>query len=280
MNQLDLSLSEPSSSNIKTPKRAKGVFITGATRGIGLSLAEIYLEQNYIVGTCARQIPGEGQNEIPLNIKKYIQEDLFIFYQADVRDITSLKMAISKFAEKCDLEIVVANAGIAFQEKKVWPSFELSHQIIDVNIHGLLNTFQIGLDVFKNKGKGQLVAMSSLAGYLGLPGVSAYAASKAFVRIYCESLSLDLAHHNISVTSICPGYVKTNLTKKNGHYMPFLMSPKQAALKSYKAIKEKKINQSFPLTFYILVKLLSFFPRKLYFLIMHFSPIHFTKEKK
>jgi len=235
MNQKSSQLDLENQENIAQSKivakngHVKGIFITGATRGIGLSLAQIYLKQNYLVGTCARQTSEEAFTEFSEEIQNYRKNHKFFIYQADVRDLSSLQLALEQFTKLAKLEILVANAGIAFQQKKAWPQFKISHEIIDVNIHGLLNTFEAGLDIFKQQNFGHLVAMSSLAGYLGLPGVSAYAASKAFIRYYCESLSLDLSQHNIFVTSICPGYVKTNLTKKNGHYMPFLVSADKAA---------------------------------------------------
>jgi short-subunit dehydrogenase len=122
------------------------------------------------------------------------------------------------------------------------------------------------------------VAISSIAGYNGLPGVSAYSATKSAVQKYCESLHLDLRQFNINVTTICPGFVETPLTSTNKHPMPFIIKAPRAAELIYKAITKKKMIYAFPFFFSVAVRILSILPRTWYRTIMSFKAVNYSKE--
>src|SRR5690606_1020437 len=135
---------------------------------------------------------------------------------------------------------------------------------VHVNLLGVMYAFEAALKVMIPKGQGQLVAISSIAGFNGLPGVSAYSATKSAVTKYCESLNLDLADLGITVTSIHPGFVDTPLTRVNPHPMPFKLTAAEAAKKIARAIGEKRMHYSFPFIFSFVVKFLSLLPRTWY----------------
>ena len=79
------------------------------------------------------------------------------------------------------------------------------------------------------RGGGQIAIMSSLAGFRGLPGAPAYAASKAAARSYGEALRGSLHRHGVSVSVVCPGFVRTSMTDANSFAMPMMMEAEQAA---------------------------------------------------
>jgi short-subunit dehydrogenase len=236
------------------------IFITGGTTGIGWSLAEYYLKKGFIVGICGRNL-----NKLPQDYVKYGER--LKCYKADVRDREKLSSVIHEFA-KGHLDILVANAGISQGEKTSDPNFVASRNILQTNIDGFLNTFEIGFNLMKPKGKGQLVAIASVAGMLGLPGAGAYCGSKAAVLKMCESFNIDFLKFGINVTTIAPGFIDTPLTKKNKHPMPFLMSSEKASIKIAKAIEKKKAIFIFPFQMKCLVFILERMPRIIYRFIM------------
>jgi len=120
--------------------------------------------------------------------------------------------------------------------------------------------------------------MSSIAGYNGLPGVSAYSATKAAVQKYTESLHLDLKQFNIAVTTICPGFVETPLTSTNRHSMPFLVKAPKAAVLIARAIEKKKMIYAFPFIFASIVRFISILPRTWYRFIITKKAFNYSKE--
>ncbi len=193
----------------------RAVFITGGTTGIGMELAKLYLSRGWKVGVCGRS-PQKFDDNFTTHL------DHLTFYGLDVSSRKDLKAAIADFSKSSGLDLLIANAGIGYIHKTKVPDFEYSYKMVEINLLGVMYSFEAALEIMIPSGKGQLVAMSSIAGYNGLPGVSAYSATKAAVQKYTESLHLDLKQFNIAVTTICPGFVETPLTSTNRHSMPFL----------------------------------------------------------
>lgn len=249
----------------------KAVFITGGTTGIGMELAKIYAGKGWKVGVCGRE---RSKFEQSFETAR----DNVSFYQVDVANRNELKAAISDFSKSIGLDLLIANAGIGYKFKTKIPDFEWSYKMVNVNLLGVMYAFEGALDVMIPRGKGQLVAISSIAGYNGLPGVSAYSATKAAVQKYCESLHLDLRQFNINVTTICPGFVETPLTSNNQHVMPFIVKAPRAAELIARAIEKKKMVYAFPFFFATLVRILGLLPRTWYRAFMSFKAVNYSKE--
>lgn len=249
----------------------RAVFITGGTTGIGMELAKNYLAQGWKVGVC-----GRDRQKFEENFTAH--RDNISFYNVDVSERNDLKAAIADFSKSIGLDLLIANAGIGYKFKTKIPDFEYSYKMVQINLLGVMYAFEAALDVMIPSGKGQLVAISSIAGYNGLPGVSAYSATKAAVQKYAESLHLDLKQFNIAVTTICPGFVETPLTDTNRHSMPFIMKAPRAAELIVRAIKKKKMIYAFPFIFAAIVRLISILPRTWYRFIMTRKTFNYSKE--
>ena len=184
-------------------------------------------------------------------------------------DVTSREEVIKAMEDfsKGQLDLVIANAGISEGTKPDWPNFESYRKVIDININGVLHTFEGALNIMKKQGRGHLVGIASVAGFIGLPGAGAYCASKAAVIKLCESLSIDLSPQGYDVTAICPGFIDTPLTRQNKHPMPFLMDAEVGAQRIKKAIARKIALYVFPFRMKLVVTLLDKMPRFLYRLI-------------
>ena len=240
------------------------IFITGGTTGIGWELAKSYLLSGDTVAICGRDL-----NKLPEDAHKNFSR--LHTYQLSVTDKDALATAVEEFSKNVEpqgLEMMVANAGRSHGAKTSHLDFEISRNIIEVNVMGVLNAFEPALEIMLKKKEGTLVAVASVAGFVGLPGASAYCASKAAVVSLCESYQLDLKDSSLEVCCICPGFVDTPLTRQNNHPMPWLMTAPKAAAKIRKAIEEKKALYLFPWKMKGLILFLNRIPRAWYRLIM------------
>lgn len=221
---------------------------------MGNALAQMFHRNGYRVGVCDIADKSEAENILSENI---------IYYHADVLDKENLAGAIRDFASHGSLDIVVANAGISMPKAKI-PDFELGRKVIEINVIGALNTFEPAIAIMKRQRSGQLVAMGSIAGIIGLPGTAIYGASKSAIINLCESLEIDLHHYGIQVTAIAPGFIDTPLTKNNKHKMPFLMPQEKAVRLIYDAVIKKKGLSVFPFPLMVISRILYHLPRGFY----------------
>ena len=211
------------------------VFITGASSGIGEAFARHYAKQGASLGLVARR--GELLQDLASQLDTPV-----LTYALDVRDGDALSQAASDFIQKYGLpDIVIANAGVSrgtlTELKEDSAAFKA---IMDINVLGLLHTFQPFIAGMKARGSGNLVGIASIAGVRGLPGAGAYSASKAAAIAYLESLRVEMQAIGIHVTTIAPGYIKTPMTDVNAYSMPFLMDADIAAEKMAKAMSAKR----------------------------------------
>lgn len=244
----------------------KSIFITGGTSGIGAEVARRYLEEGHRVA-----VLGRSKDKFLTHFK----ESEIKFYQVDIINALEVKKAVEDFAKE-GLDIVIASHGVAYPHKTDVPDFEYSKSMIDINLNGVINVFEPAFHIMKEKKSGQLVALASIAGFNGLPGASAYSASKSAVIKLCESYALDFKKWNIFVTCICPGFVDTPLTRRNPHPMPFLMDSIKASKLIVRAIEKRKIVYSFPWFFSRMVLTLSWIPRPLYAKILGMKKFNYS----
>jgi short-subunit dehydrogenase len=104
----------------------------------------------------------------------------------------------------------------------------------------MMLTFRPFADLMRERGNGTLAGIASVAGFRGLPGASAYCASKSAAITYLESLRLEMRRHGVRVLTVCPGYVATPMTAVNPYHMPFMMKPEHAACSIADAIARSK----------------------------------------
>lgn len=246
----------------------ESVFITGGTSGLGLALARLYDQAGFSVAVCGRDLtklnPSEREN--------------FQCYEVDVTKSEDLIAAVDDFvARKGRLDIMIASAGRSVGSKSKVPRFDVAREVIAINVFGVINAFEAACKYMLPQKRGQLVAISSVAGFVGLPGASSYSASKAAVTIYCESLMLDLKDQGITTSVICPGFVDTPLTKKNNHSMPFLMSAEKAAVIMKKAVDQKQALTIFPWPMKLIITLLNKMPRRCYRFLMQLKLLNYSR---
>lgn len=235
------------------PVSQKRIFITGASSGLGLALAQRYLAEGHIVGGCG--IESINDFDCPPGL---------LYQSTDVRDRAALNQLIRDFAQQQQgLDLMLAFAGIN-HPKSTLPDWDRAHAVMQINLIGLMHALEPAVDIMSKQGQGQIVGIASLSGLIGLPGMATYGASKAATMAMLESLDVDLRPLGITVTTVAPGFIDTPLTRNNPHKMPFLLSEQQAVDRIYKAIEKKKRYLSFPQPLSGLMELLRRLPRGLY----------------
>ncbi len=249
----------------------KSVFITGGTSGIGSELAKLYLKEGFRVGVC-----GRDKSKFDENFKEH--PNLF-FYELDVVNRNKTIEVIQSFSKGHGLDVVYANAGISVGSKNKTPNFEKMYQVVDINLKGVVTTFEAAFNIMKEQGYGHLIAVSSVAGYNGLPGAGIYSGTKSAVIKMCESFSMDWQKFNLNVSVVCPGFIDTPLTQKNNHSMPFMMSSVQAAFRIKKAMDNKRVLYVFPKRMFVIVKILELLPRTLYRFIMNSKLVSYSTQE-
>ncbi len=144
-------------------------------------------------------------------------------------------------------DIVIANAGISVgTSSDCADDLAAFRRVMDVNVFGMAATFQPFLEAMRARGSGSLVGIASVAGFRGLPGAAAYSASKSAAITYLESLRTELRGSGITVTTICPGYVRTPMTDVNPYPMPFIISAEDAAHRFARVIAAKQRRVTIP----------------------------------
>jgi len=261
------------------------IFITGTSSGIGEALAHEYAKrcsgsrvdtasQNIssgCIGLVARR--SEHLRLLAETLQKQYGVNCAI-YALDVRDSAALEAAAQDFIARFGApNIVIANAGVSrgtlTECKEDIPAFQA---VLDINVMGMVHTFQPFIAAMRQAGQGQLVGVASVAGIRGLPGAGAYSASKAAVISYLESLRVEMARDNITVATIAPGYIRTPMTDINTYKMPFLMDVGVFARKFANAVESKRRFVVIPWQMDIVSRLIRFIPSILWDWAMKKAP--------
>lgn len=238
-------------------KKKMNIFITGGSSGMGMSLAIAYAKLGHNVAICGRRNIEELSDLFNIHSIKY--------YQVDVADLNQLEAALNDFIINYhSIDLAIAAAGISSGKKTRLPNFDRYREMININVLGVINFFDIVSKIMLKQKSGHLVAIASVSGLNALPAVAGYSASKAAVIRLCEGLSIDLAKDNIDVTCLLPGWVKTPLVEINHHPMPFLLDLEEATKLMMRAISLKKRYYAFPWPMAVITKVLSILPRNIY----------------
>ena len=217
--------------------------VTGASSGIGRGLAVELARRGTAVGLLARR--GEVLDEIVNEIEAAGGRALAL--PADVTDAIAVRDASEKLSSKFGpIDVLFANAGVGATTHATYLDAKQVASLFDVNIIGVVNSVTAVIPEMVQRGQGQLVAISSLAAYRGLPKSAAYCASKAAVSAFFESLRLDLHGSGIDVTIIHPGFIKTPLTADRQAKLPWLMELSDAVNKILGATEARKKSYAFP----------------------------------
>lgn len=225
------------------PLPYRTALITGASSGLGRGLTLWFAERGLEVYAAARR---QAELEHLRDAGRRLSGSV-VPLVLDVADADAVGHAVSVLDGKCGgLDLVIANAGISGVTDARNMNWQTTERIIDVNVKGAAATICAALPGMVARNRGHIVGISSLARHRGLPQYGAYAASKAFLSTFLESLRVDLHDTKVDVTCLQPGFVKTAMTERNKFYMPFLMDLDEGVAEMGAAIVRREREYSFP----------------------------------
>ena len=178
------------------------VFISGASRGIGNSIAKYFAQNDYIVvGTSRNEFKFDEKNENLIPIK------LDVTSRDDVKKCFDFLKS-----ENLLPDILINNAGITADQIFLRMKNEDWDNVIDTNLNGVFNLSKIFVkNMIKNK-KGRIINISSISGLMGNPGQVNYSSSKSALNGFTKSLAKELGSRNITVNCVAPGFIETDMT--------------------------------------------------------------------
>ena len=227
------------------PIRDRSYWLVGASSGIGAALATELVGRGARVAISARRaedleaVSGGTMTVVPL----------------DATDRDAVRRAAAEVTETLGgLDVVVWCAGYWKQFDAAQWDPEVFARHVEVNLLGLNNLLAAVLPQMAADGRGHLVGIASVAGYRGIPGAEAYGATKAAQINLLEALRASLGPRGVRVTTVCPGFVRTEMTAVNEFPMPFIIEADEAARAIADGIERRRTEIVFPLRMAALMK--------------------------
>ncbi len=210
----------------------KKAIIIGGTSGIGRGLAEILIDNNWIVGITGRRT----------KLLKEIQEKSKNQILIQEHDITEIDNSDEKmnllFSQLKTVDLVIVSSGVSELNQEL--NWEIENKVIQTNVSGIAKVYEFVFSKFKKQGYGHLVGISSIASLRGNRYCPSYSASKAFQANYLEALRCIAKNEklDIQITDVQPGFVDTPMAKGDGLF--WVASVKKASNQIYSAIVRQK----------------------------------------
>lgn len=206
------------------PHPLDNLVITGACGGLGRAMAQAAL--------------GRGARVALVGLDRSVLDSLAAtapgrcaVYTPDVSDAAAMQFVGRDWMARFGVpDAVIANAGVAggFDTAEEG-DLAVFKRMLEINLLGVAATFQPFVKPMRERGSGVLAGIASIAGRRGMPGNGAYCASKGGLIRYLQSLRAELRGSGVSVCTVSPGYLRTQLTAGNTFAMPGLMEPEAAA---------------------------------------------------
>ncbi|MBI4218444.1 MAG: SDR family NAD(P)-dependent oxidoreductase [Elusimicrobia bacterium] len=247
----------------------KVAIVTGASSGIGLETAKLLSNRGSLLVLAARN------KEKIESLSKELGRSLPVV--TDVTQESSVQNLIAQTLDRFGkIDILINNAGILLYKPMQDCSSEEIQRILEVNFLGAVRCANAALPILKKQGQGTIVNVASIAGRIGLPNLGYYSSSKFALVAYSEALRQEVFHHNIFVTTVCPGTVLTPMTEtilseaKAKGKNSFPIMPQTVAKRILRAIEKKEREVFVPEMTRFFYWLHFFFPRFAEWLVWKF----------
>ncbi len=192
----------------------KNVVITGASRGIGKGIVEVFARHGANIAFTYRSSNNKAEE---------LQEQVAVCgckvrsYQSDASDFEQANSMVQKVIEDFGgIDVLVNNAGITKDVLLMRMSEEDFDAVMNVNMRSVFNMTKAVLSHMLKAKRGSIINMSSVVGVRGNAGQANYAASKAAINGFTKSIALELGSRNIRCNAIAPGFIETEMTSDLG----------------------------------------------------------------
>jgi NAD(P)-dependent dehydrogenase (short-subunit alcohol dehydrogenase family) len=232
------------------------VLITGGASGIGRQFA--------------KALAAEGAKVAALDLNAGLLESLaaelkgkpFASAVADVTDLAAVRAATRQLEERLGpTDVLIASAGLGRETSALDYKGEDMNAILSVNLIGVSNAIDAVVAGMRERRRGHIVALSSLASYRGVPRMAAYCASKAGVSALLDSIRVELKPLGVAVTTLCPGWIRTPMTDAASVPGATMMPVEEAVRRMLDVIRARRSYYAFPANQAFEVRLLKYLPR-------------------
>lgn len=238
----------------------KIAWITGASSGLGRQLALQLAAEGWIIAATARNA------EALIDLQDTAPKGSVHCYPGDVANGARMKDIVGQILTHLgQLDLIILNAGILLPDNALNFNAERFRRTIDTNLCGAANALDPALAHFRGLGQGHIVMVSSIVGYMGLPGFLSYGPSKSALTTLARTLALDLADTQIKVQLVSPGYMDTPMTQTLDMGYEDPVSPVIAAQKIIRGMKSQRFEITFPWSASRALRLVSMLPSRLSF---------------
>jgi NAD(P)-dependent dehydrogenase (short-subunit alcohol dehydrogenase family) len=256
------------------PSVRRVALITGAAGGLGKALAlELARTRHLVIGTGRLPVRSDyriaGVDLRPEGLAE-LESELTAAgasaatATADVTNADGLRAAVVALEERLGgTDLLIANAGIGCENSALTFSAADFEAQIRVNLLGVANSVAAVLPGMLRRGRGHLVAISSLASFRGLPLMAGYCASKSGVNALMDALRVELRPRGIFVTTVCPGWIRTPMTAGLAIPERQLLEPAEAARRIVRAIRRRVPLYAFPASAAWSLRLVRWLPARL-----------------
>jgi short-subunit dehydrogenase len=238
------------------------VLLTGAAHGIGRATALALAARGMSLGLIDRD-----ETALSAIVRELRERGATVAEAAvDVTDGEALHDAVASLeAALGPIEVLVACAGIG--TLTLVPKLETSvlRRTLEVNLVGVAQSIEAVLPGMIARGRGHIVGVASVAGYRGFPWMISYSASKAALIAYLEALRPGLRRRGVTVTTVCPGFVRTQICTSVPYQHPVKMiEPEEAARHLVRSVERRPRNCVFPWSMRISLAILKYMPDRLF----------------
>lgn len=190
-------------------------FVTGASKGLGLSLVKALLSKGYRVAATSRNIT-ELKNAVDNNSESFLPLKMDLVNSSDVEQ--GIQDTIKKFGS---IDVIVNNAGYGLVGALEELSDKEARKNFDVNVFGVLNVIRSAMPQLRKQQSGHIFNVASVGGFVGnFPGFGIYCATKFAMHGFSESLHAEAKQFGVHVTIASPGYLRTNFLDAGSLVIP------------------------------------------------------------
>lgn len=222
----------------------KTILITGASSGLGAGMAKEFAKRGYNLAICARRLDRLE------TLKTELEHQYGVMIIAKTLDVTNYEQVSEVFKafkqEFGQLDRIIVNAGVGEGRRIGKGHFDINRKTAETNFISALAQCEAAVEIFRKQNSGHLVVISSMSAMRGLPKhLSTYAASKAGIAHLAEGIRAELINTPIKVSTIFPGYIRTELNE-GAKQLPFEIDEKTGSRLLVKAIEKQPVKAYVP----------------------------------
>ena len=191
--------------------------VTGATSGIGESFTRLLAENNYNIVLVARDMPRLQERARELEAKFRVETHII---QADLSTDAGCA-AVEHYIANNQVDVLINNAGFGLNKAFTISALDAEQQMFDVLVRTPMRLMHVALPLMKQRNKGVIINVSSVAGYIA---GGTYSAAKSYLTVLSESLHTELSGTNIKISALCPGFTRTEFHQRGRMSMKGLPS--------------------------------------------------------